>query len=76
MARRTRQRPPRNTAPNWKKFTIVLSACLTMIVVLKYTTVWHMGLAASLVLSLAAVAGVLWLVSRLLGVHLGLRSWD
>ena len=73
---RRKARPPRNTAPMWKKLLIVISAPVALVLVLSLI---HRPGAISFVQILVAVvvAGfVVWGMSKLLGVHLGLRSWD
>jgi len=74
--RRTAPRPPRNTAPGWKKATIVLSAPLAVLIVvsLLHASTWNFFPFVLLVVGVAAAA--VWLVARLLGVHLTLGSWD
>jgi len=77
MARSSRpMRPRRNTAPMWKKLTVVLSAPLAVVVVvgLLHATTWNFLLFAVLVLAVAAAA--VWGTAKLLGVHLSLGSWD
>lgn len=69
-------RPPRNTAPLWKKVAVVLSAPLAMVVVLNLLNArsWNYGLVVLVALVVAGAA--VWGTARLLGVHLSLRSWD
>lgn len=77
MARyRNPARPPRNTAPMWKKLAVVLSAPAAVIVVvsLLHANTWNFFLFFLVVIGVAAVA--VWGTSKLLGVHLSLRSWD
>ena len=66
----------RNTAPAWKKLAVVLSVPLAVlgVVSLLDASTWSFLPFAVLVVAVAAAA--VWLVSRLLGVHLSLRSWD
>ena len=66
----------RNTAPMWKKLAVVLSAPLAVAgaVSLLHASSWGFGPYVVLIVAVAAAA--VWLVSRLLGVHLSLRSWD
>jgi antibiotic biosynthesis monooxygenase (ABM) superfamily enzyme len=73
---RTRQRPPRNTAPLWKKLAIVLSTVVVLVVVLNVSNAPKMGFLPLLGIVLVVVVGMVWLMSRLLGVRIGLRSWD
>lgn len=74
--RRTIARPRRNTAPLWKKLTIVLSAAIAAALLMSVLDTAHMGFLSFLVIVLAVVASVVWLMAKLLGVHLSLRSWD
>ncbi len=66
----------RNSAPAWKKISVVLSAPVAMILVIQlfHANKWP-GLVFLVVLVAVAVAAV-WLVSKLLGVKLSLGSWD
>ncbi|HMK92485.1 MAG TPA: hypothetical protein VK576_05760 [Thermoleophilia bacterium] len=66
----------RNTAPFWKKVAIVLSAVVALLIVGPPLRASHLNSLLVLVLIIAVVAGVVWLAARLLGVRLGLRSWD
>jgi len=74
--RRTAPRRARNTAPGWKKATIVLSAPLAVLIVVSqlHASTWSFFPFVLLVVGVAAAA--VWLVARLLGVHLSLGSWD
>ena len=77
MARSTRSsRPPRNTAPMWKKAAVVLSAPVAMVVVIKllHADTWNFFLFAVVLIGAAVLA--VWGTARLLGVHLSLGSWD
>ncbi len=77
MARTTtRLGPRRNSAPAWKKITIVLSAPVAMILAIEslHINTWNPFL--FIVALIVIVVGVVWAVSRLLGVHLSLGSWD
>jgi hypothetical protein len=71
-----RVRPPRNTAPMWKKLSIVLATVVVLILVLAVLDASRMGFFALLGTVVVVVAGMVWLMSKLLGVHLSLRSWD
>ena len=73
---RRRMRAPRNTAPMWKKLTIVLSTVVVLAVVLATLDASRLGFFALLGVVIVVVAGMVWLMSKLLGVHLSLRSWD
>ncbi len=76
MARTRTNRPPRNTAPMWKKLAVVLSAPLAVIFVVRvlHATTWNFLFFLGLVIVVAAAA--VWLMAKLLGVHLSLGSWD
>jgi hypothetical protein len=77
MARyRNPMRPPRNTAPMWKKLLVVLSAPVAVIAVvsLLQADTWNFFLFAGTVIVVAAAA--VWGMAKLLGVHLSLGSWD
>ena len=74
MASRTTRR--RNTAPAWKKFAVVLSAPIAVVVVIQLldASAWSFLPFAALVIAVAAAA--VWLTAKLLGVRLSLGSWD
>ena len=74
MASKTTRR--KNTAPAWKKFAVVLSAPVAVIVVMSllHASKWSFLPFFALILAVAAVA--VWLTARLLGVRLSLGSWD
>ncbi len=77
MARTTDPlRPPRNTAPMWKKITVVLSAPISALIVVRVlnATTWNFFLFLAVVIVCAVVA--VWGTAKLLGVHLSLSSWD
>jgi hypothetical protein len=76
MARRRQNTAPRNTAPMWKKLSVVLSAPVAVVIVVRllHATTWSFLPFAGLVIVVAAAA--VWLVAKLLGVHLSLGSWD
>jgi lipopolysaccharide export LptBFGC system permease protein LptF len=69
-------RPRRNTAPLWKKLTIVVSAVVAVVLVLSVLNANNTGFFTLLVVVLAVIAAVVWLMAKLLGVHLSLSSWD
>jgi hypothetical protein len=69
-------KPRRNTAPLWKKLTIVISATVAAVAMLSVLDSAHVSSLVLLVAILAGVAAVVWLVAKLLGVHLSLSSWD
>jgi membrane protein YdbS with pleckstrin-like domain len=66
----------RNTAPAWKKVAVVLSAPVAVLVVMSLLDASSWSFLPFAVLTVAVAAAAVWLVSRLLGVHLSLRSWD
>ena len=74
--RNTAPRRRRNTAPAWKKFAIVLSAPVAVVVAISLlgASSWNFLLFAALIVAVAAAA--VWLTAKLLGVHLSLGSWD
>ncbi len=74
--RKSAPRGPRNTAPAWKKFAVVLSAPVAVVAAtsLLHASTWSFVPFAVLVLAVAAAA--VWLTSKLLGVRLSLGSWD
>jgi hypothetical protein len=77
MARRTGPgRGVRNTAPMWKKLTLVVAAIATpvVLVTLLHANRWNFFLFLLVVVGSAAAA--LWLVSKLIGVRLSLANWD
>ena len=74
--RRLGPRPPRNTAPMWKKLTVALSAPVAVVIVVKllHANTWNFLLFLLLVIAVAVAA--VWLTAKVLGVHLSLSSWD
>ena len=76
MARTRQNRPPRNTAPLWKKLAVVLSAPVAVIVVVRalHATTWSFLPFFGLVIVVAVA--VVWFLAKLLGVRLSLSSWD
>ena len=76
MARNRKNRPPRNTAPMWKKLSVVLCAPVSVVIVVKlfHANTWNFFLLLGLVIVVAATA--VWLAAKLLGVRLSLGSWD
>jgi len=69
-------RPPRNTAPMWKKLTIVLSAPIAVFILMRlfHINEWNFFLFLAAVLAAAVVA--VWGTAKVLGVHLSRGSWD
>ena len=77
MARRTDPlRPARNTAPMWKKVTVVLSAPVAVILVTTLLGAQDWGFLPYLLLVVGVAALSVWGTAKLLGVRLSLRSWD
>ncbi len=74
--RRASYRPRRNTAPMWKKLTIVVSAVAVAVAVMAAMSSANMNFGVVFVGVLAAVAADVWVVAKLIGVHLSLSSWD
>jgi hypothetical protein len=74
MASKTTSR--RNTAPAWKKVAVVLCAPVAVLVAISLLDASSWSFLPFAVLTGAVAAAAVWLVSRLLGVHLSLRSWD
>jgi protein-S-isoprenylcysteine O-methyltransferase Ste14 len=69
-------RPRRNTAPLWKKAAIVLTAVAAVVLVLSFLNPNSTGFFTLVVVVLAVIAGAVWGMAKLLGVHLSLSSWD
>jgi len=77
MPRIQNRRPgPRNTAPAWKKLTVIAAAIVTpvVLVTLLNATRWNFVLFGLLVVGSAAAA--LWAAAKLVGVRLSLANWD
>ncbi len=76
MARRNRRPGPRNTAPMWKKLSVIVAAIAAPVILVTVlnATKWNFALFALLVVGSAAAA--LWATSRLVGVRLTLANWD
>ena len=66
----------RNTAPLWKKLTLVAAAIVVpvVLVTLLHASTWNYLLFIALVVVSAAAA--LWLTAKLIGVRLSLGNWD
>lgn len=69
-------RPPRNTAPTWKKLSVVLSGPIVAALVLSTMDTGHMSSLVLVAITIVIVAVVVWLMAKLLGVRLSLHSWD
>jgi uncharacterized membrane protein len=76
MARTRQNRAPRNTAPMWKKLSVVLSGPVAVFVVVRllHANTWNFFLFFGLVI--VVVVAAVWLTATFLGVHLSLGSWD
>jgi hypothetical protein len=77
MARRTtRSGPRRNTAPAWKKVTVVLSAPVAMVLAIRllHVNTWTPILFVVVIVAIAVAA--VWGTAKALGVRLSLGSWD
>jgi hypothetical protein len=76
MARNTSVRRARNTAPLWKKITLIVAAVAAPAVVVRFTSAntWNLFLFAAVVIGCAALA--VWLAAKIVGVRLSLGSWD
>lgn len=66
----------RNTAPTWKKVAIVLSAPVAVVAAISLLDASGWSLLPFAALIVGVAASVVWLMSKLLGVHLSLGSWD
>ena len=66
----------RNSAAAWKKFAVVLSAPAAVVAAISLLGADRWSLLPFTVLIVAVAAAAVWLVARLLGVHLSLGSWD
>ena len=75
MARRQTMKT-RNTAPMWKKLTIVLSGPIAVVIVVSLLNATRWNFLPFLALVVGVVVVVVWAVAKLLGVHLSLHSWD
>jgi hypothetical protein len=69
-------RPPRNTAPAWKKVAIAVSAPVAAVGVPSLLGASEWGLLPFTVLTVAVGAVTVWVVAKVLGVRLSLSSWD
>jgi S-adenosylmethionine/arginine decarboxylase-like enzyme len=73
--RRSTAHKSRNTAPFWKMI-IVLSATVAAAALMSALDSAHMSFLVVGVAALVVVAAVVWLMAKLLGVHLSVHSWD
>jgi hypothetical protein len=73
MARRP---GPRNTAPLWKKLTLIAAAIVVPValVTLLHANTWNY--LAFIALVVCSAAGALWVAAKLVGVRLSLGNWD
>jgi len=69
-------RPPRNTAPMWKKVAVVLSAPISAFIVVRVLDATTWNFFVFLFVVIAAAAAAVWGTAKVLGVHLSLSSWD
>jgi hypothetical protein len=69
-------RPPRNTAPAWKKLAVVVSAPLAAVGVPSLLGASEWGLVPFTLITVGAGAAAVWVVAKVLGVRLSLSSWD
>jgi hypothetical protein len=73
---RTRRPGRRNTAPLWKKLTVIAAAIAVpvVLVLLLHANTWNYLLFIALVVGSAALS--LWLTAKLIGVRLSVGNWD
>jgi predicted RND superfamily exporter protein len=77
MARhRDPSRPRRNTAPLWKKLSVVLSAPVAIILVVRLLHINELNFFLFFLIVVAVAVVAVWGMAKLLGVHLSLGSWD
>ena len=77
MARTTtRPGPRRNSAPAWKKVSVVLSAPVAMVVAIELLHINTWNPILFIVVLIAVAAAAVWGTAKALGVHLSLGSWD
>ena len=78
MARTTTPHGPRrNTAPAWKKLSVVLSAPVAMLLVDRAAARRHLErVSSSSSCSSRSPSLAVWGMAKALGVHLSLGSWD
>ena len=77
MARTTtRLGPRRNSAPAWKKITVVLSAPGAMVLAIELLHINTWNAILFIVVLIAVAAAAVWGTAKALGVHLSLGSWD
>ena len=69
-------RPPRNTAPMWKKLAVVLVTVGVVVLVVTQLKATEWNFFAFLGFVIVVAAAVVWGMAKLLGVHLSLGSWD
>lgn len=67
---------PRNTAPAWKKLTLVVAAIFVPValVLLLHASTWNWLAFIALVVGSAALT--VWVVAKLIGIRLSLANWD
>ncbi len=77
MARyRDPSRPRRNSAPLWKKLSVVFSAPLAVILVIRLLHLNDLNVLLFTLIVIVIAALAVWGTAKLLGVHLSLGSWD
>ena len=69
-------RPPRNTAPAWKKVAVAVSAPIAAVGIPSLLGASEWGLLPFTLLTVAVGAATVWVVAKVLGVRLSLSSWD
>ena len=69
-------RPRRNSAPLWKKLSVVLAAPLAVILVIRVLHVNELGFFLFFLVVVAVAAVAVWGTAKLLGVRLSRSSWD
>lgn len=74
--RRNTLKTPRNTAPLWKKLTIVVTAVVAVVGVMSVLDTESMNVLTLMVVVVAVIVAAVWLMAKLLGVRLSLHSWD
>jgi predicted RND superfamily exporter protein len=77
MARyRDPSRPRRNTAPLWKKLSVVLSAPVAILVVIRLLHINELNFFLFFLVVVVVAIVAVWGTAKLLGVRLSLGSWD
>jgi membrane protein implicated in regulation of membrane protease activity len=77
MAQRNhRARGLRNTAPMWKKLTLIAAAIAAPVVLVTLLNATKWSFVLFLLLVVGSAAAALWGTAKLVGVHLTLANWD